>query len=183
MTHEATEAWLADVRQVLAAGTLLDPPDWVRQRAYRLYPTQSRRTTPLMTRVRAFLFFDSRQPGVAAAGVRSLGLLDSAMDGPWQLLYRGGDVDIDLLVRPNQDGRTMNVRGQALSLVGDGVGSGSVEAMPAGVPGPSVVGAQPAFRSEVEPTGEFALPNVERGRYDMLLRFGAREIELNDVEL
>ena len=37
-------------------------------------------------------------------------------------------------------------------------------------------------RSEVEPSGEFALSNLDRGRYDVLLRFGAHEIELSGVE-
>ena len=31
--------------------------------------------------------------------------------------------------------------------------------------------------------GEFALSNLEHGRYDVLLRFGAHEIELSDVEV
>jgi hypothetical protein len=42
--------------------------------------------------------------------------------------------------------------------------------------------SEPSARTEVEPTGEFALANLERGRYDVLLRFGAREIELSGVE-
>jgi hypothetical protein len=42
---------------------------------------------------------------------------------------------------------------------------------------------EPAARTEVEPGGEFALSNLERGRYDVLFRFGAREIELSGVEL
>ena len=41
-----------------------------------------------------------------------------------------------------------------------------------------MVATQPARAS-----GEFAISNLERGRYDVLLRFGAHEIELSDVEL
>ena len=104
-------------------------------------------------------------------------------DGPWQLLYRGGDVDVDLLVRPNQDGRTLNVRGQALPLSGGSIGLGVVEALPADEPCRSEGRGVPSARSEVEPSGEFALSNLERGRYDVLLRFGGREIELSDLEL
>ena len=42
---------------------------------------------------------------------------------------------------------------------------------------------QARVSSHVEPSGEFALPNLERGRYDMLLRLGAQEIELSGVDL
>jgi hypothetical protein len=178
--HDA--AWLADVRGALLHVDLVEPPDWVRERARRLF--RARTSTPsaratLLARVRASLLFDSRRPGLAVAGVRSAGVLD----GPWQLLYRGGDVDVDLLVRPNQDGRTMNVRGQALSLVGEYVGVGTVEATPADEPRRLHGAAEPSARTEVEPSGEFALSNLARGRYDVLLRFGAREIELSGVEL
>ena len=183
MDQRSTDAaWLADVRAALAHADLIEPPDWVRERARRLFRTRTSTPTvsaTLLARVRASLLFDSRTPGLAAAGVRSLGVLD----GPWQLLYRGGDVDVDLLVRPNQDGRTMNVRGQALSLLGEFVGIGTVEATPADIPRPLHGPVEPSARTELDPSGEFALSNLERGRYDVLLRFGVREIELSGVEL
>jgi hypothetical protein len=183
MTDRPTDAaWHADVRAALAHADLIEPPDWVRERARRLF--RARTSTPtvsatLLARVRASLLFDSRTPGLAAAGVRSMGVLD----GPWQLLYRGGDVDVDLLVRPNQDGRTMSVRGQALSLLGEFVGMGTVEATPTDIPRPVHGPVEPSARTELDPSGEFALSNLERGRYDVLLRFGVREIELSGVEL
>src|SRR5258708_1428583 len=134
MDHRDNDAaWLADVHAALAHADLVEPPDWVRERARRIFrpPTSTQAASPtLFERIRASLLFDSRRPGLATAGVRSLGVLD----GPWQLLYRGGDVDVDLLVRPNQDGRTMNVRGQALSLISEYVGAGTVEATPVDLP-------------------------------------------------
>jgi hypothetical protein len=184
MKTDPHDDWIAEVRATLAVGGLVEPPDWVRERARGIFrarlaehPARSS-SRALLARVRASLVFDSRRPGLAPAGVRSAGVLD----GPWQLLYRGGDVDVDLLVRPNQDGRTLNVRGQAMSLVSDSVGVGSVEALPSDLPrrlhGPQT----PSARSEVEASGEFALSNLKRGRYDVLLRFGAHEIELSGVE-
>jgi hypothetical protein len=170
--HQAD--WIADLRAAVAIGGLVEPPDWVRERARGLF--QARPT--LLARVRASLVFDSRRPGLAPAGIRSAGVLD----GPWQLLYRGGDVDVDLLVRPNQDGRTLSVRGQALSLVGDAIGAGVVEASPSNVKLAQPGGEPLSIRSTVEASGEFALSNLVRGRYDVLLRFGAHEIELSDVE-
>jgi hypothetical protein len=77
----------------------------------------------------------------------------------------------------------MNVRGQALSLGTTSISAGVVEALPTH-PERTHLGDSPdPVRSEVEPSGEFALTNLERGRYDVFLRFGAHEIELNDVEL
>ena len=186
MKTEHLDTWIADVRATLAAGGLVEPPEWVRKRAGALFrtrhaqPHRAARSSPrgVVERVRATLVFDSRRPGLVPAGVRSAG----AFDGPWQLLYRGGDVDIDLLVRPNQDGRTLNVRGQAMSLVGGGVGVGVVEALPADLPRKLHGSALPSVRSEVEASGEFALSNLKRGRYDVLVRCGAREIELSGVE-
>jgi len=183
MTTESDPNWIAEVRATLAAGGLVEPPEWVRERARELFSVRARSSPqpaptaspPLLDRVRASLVLDSRRPGLAHAGVRSAGVVD----GPWQLLYRGGDVDVDLLVRPNQDGRTLNVRGQAMSLVSESVGVGVVEASPSD--GPRKLHG-PATRSAVEASGEFALSNLKRGRYDVLLRFGAHEIELSGVE-
>jgi hypothetical protein len=77
----------------------------------------------------------------------------------------------------------MSVRGQALSLAGRTIGDGVVEALPANTPRPQHGAPRASARSELEPTGEFALSGLARGRYDVLLRFGAHEIELSDVEL
>jgi hypothetical protein len=130
-------------------------------------------------RIRALLVFDSHRSGLAPVGVRSMGVVD----GPWHLLYRGGEVDVDLLVRPNQDGHTLNVRGQALALAGDFICAGVVEAQPSDTPRRVNNGAGSlTVRSAVEPSGEFALANLERGRYDVSLNIGVHRIELSDVE-
>jgi hypothetical protein len=180
MNLDQDYTWIRGVRDALSAGELVEPPDWVRQRAIQVFRSdEPPAARTFIERVKASLVFDSRRSGMAHAGVRGAGVLD----GPWQLLYRGGDVDIDLLVRPNQDGRTMSVRGQALPLGSAVIDAGTVEALPADVPRPLHGAAEPSARSELEPTGEFALGNLERGRYDVLVRFGAREIELNDLEL
>jgi len=184
MKTDPRHDWIADVRATLAAEPLVEPPNWVRERARGIFSARlGHRPAPaasrdLLARVRAALIFDSRRPGLAPSGVRSAGVLE----GPWQLLYRGGDVDVDLLVRPNQDGRTLNVRGQAMSAGSESVGVGVVEAKRSDLPRRLHGPATPSARSEVEASGEFALSNLTRGRYDVLLRFGAHEIELNGVE-
>ena len=186
MSHDnSDDALVAELRAVRASGELVDPPGWVREWAHRLFSrAETSRAAGLLTRVKATLLFDSRRPGLRPIGIRSTGMLDALADGPWQLLYRSGDVDVDLLVRPNQDGHTLNVRGQALSVGGDAFDlQGVVEALPADAPRPIQGAVQPSARTLLEPSGEFALSNLEHGRYDVLLRFGAREIELSDVEL
>src|ERR671933_667999 len=77
---------------------------------------------------------------------------------------------------------TLNVRGQALARGGGSIGLGVVEALPTDAPRQLNGRAAPTARSELEPNGEFALSNLERGRYDVLLRLGTREIELCGVE-
>jgi hypothetical protein len=185
VTHDKRDdALVAELRSLRTSGDLVEPPGWVRERARRLFRTGTSAKPSLISRITATLAFDSRRPGLRPVGIRSAGVLDALADGPWQLLYRSGDVDIDLLVKPNQDGRTLNVRGQALSVAGDDFGThGVVEALLADAPRRLHGVPKPSARTELEPTGEFALSNLERGRYDMLLRFGAREIELNGVEL
>jgi hypothetical protein len=180
MNHEQDRAWLQHLRDAFSGNDLVEPPEWVRERARQLFRSGGPQASmSVVDRVRATLIFDSRHGGLAVSGVRSLGVLD----GPWQLLYRGGDIDVDLLVRPNQDGHTMTVRGQALSLGGGALGDGVVEAVPADAPRQLHGRSVPMARSELEPSGEFALANLERGRYDVWLRFGAHEVELCDVEL
>jgi hypothetical protein len=181
------QAWIDEVRALWAHSDLVEPPSWVRERAKRLFRTRTLvapHSNALVSRLRATLQFDSRRQGLGApAGVRSGVVSGGTRPGPWQLLYRGGDVDVDLLVRPNQDGRTTNVRGQALSLAGASFGTGVVEALPSDVPRAVREDRAWPVRSSVDASGEFALPNLERGRYHVLLRFGAQEIELSDVEL
>ena len=176
MDRERDYTWIGGVRAALLGHDLIEPPDWVRERGRRVF--QASRQS-LVARIRAVLVFDSRSSGLAHVGVRSTAVLE----GPWQLLYRGDDVDIDLLVRPNQDGHTSSVRGQALSISGGSIPTGVVEALPTDVSRPLRGDPTPLARSELDATGEFALSNLERGRYDVLLRFGAREIELSGVEL
>lgn len=180
MDPELEYTWVAGVRDALLADDLKEPPEWLRERARQLFQKRpSGAPAKLVERARAVLIFDSRRAAQAPAGVRAR----TFVEGPWQLLYRGGDVDIDLLVRPSQDGRTMSVQGQALSVGGQDIGAGVVEALPADNSRPAHGASSLSVRSDLEPSGEFALSNLARGRYDVLLRFGAREIELSDVDL
>jgi hypothetical protein len=70
-----------------------------------------------------------------------------------------------------------------MSLAGEDIGTGIVEATAVDVPRRLHGPVEPAARTELGASGEFALSNLERGRYDVLVRFGAREIELSGVEL
>lgn len=175
-------AWVDEVRADWAAARRWEsPPAWALARARRLFRERNAlraSRSDMMTRIRAALVFDSRgQVAAIPAGVRSGMPIGAGGTAPWQLLYRGGDIDVDLLVRPNKDGRTLHVRGQALPVSGGTVGSGVVEAIPRGLDV-----AEHVARTAIEPTGVFTLPGLERGQYDVLLRLEVCEIELSDLE-
>ena len=66
MKYQNGNAWLNDVRDALQASELVEPPDWVRERARRLFESRRALQAPtLFTRIRASLIFDSRRPGLA----------------------------------------------------------------------------------------------------------------------
>ena len=76
MDFQNGNAWLNDVRDAVRAGELVEPPEWVKERARRLFQrlTPASSATPtIINRIRAALVRDSRRMGVAPAGVRSLG--------------------------------------------------------------------------------------------------------------
>src|SRR5258707_15034029 len=100
MNHD--DAWLANVRAAFSTAELVEPPDWVRDRAKRAFRSRATRTAPIFERVRASLIFDSRKPGLAQAGVRSPGVLDAVRQGPRPLLYRAGNRDLDPRLPPNK---------------------------------------------------------------------------------
>ena len=110
-------AWLAsasaDWTATGAPLPLVEPPPWVLSRAKRLFRERTAAQAappglPLVERVRAALLFDSRRRGVfgpAPLGVRGTDAFASpSRPSAWQLLYRGADVDVDVLIRSNPDG-------------------------------------------------------------------------------
>lgn len=194
------DRWEAAVRADWAAAraNLVEPPVWVTSRAKRLFRLRvaraealSARPVGLLERIRATLVFDSRQaarvpPLGASAGTRAApGRLADARRSGWQLLYRAADVDVDLLVRPNPGGHTVQVRGQALAVApGPPLQRGSLDVWLARGTGATGGASRSVLTSTpLDAMGEFVLPPLAHGRYDLLLRLEGREVELGDVEL
>lgn len=135
--------------------------------AQQLYAVYDRYEAPptLWERLVATLTFDSRlQP--ALAGARA------ASTGSFQLLYEGGGAEIDLMCEPAADG--WEIAGQAL-VEDEAEVRWMVAAALRGEPlGPAI----PA-----DPSGEFRLPALRPGAYDLVLRGGNREITLPGIDL
>jgi hypothetical protein len=188
-----SESWIDGVGADWHATSLVEAPEAVVARGKRAFQARAQADQGLVGAVRRFratLVFDSRQTAGGLAGARDGGALGNlalrgghTLDRPrhasWQLLYRGSDVDIDMLIRPNADGETMSVRGQALTLDGGPVSEGRLEVLSSGRGLPEEWVAETAL----DHAGEFALPRIQPGRYHMLLRLDAREVELTDIDL
>ncbi|HEV2124826.1 MAG TPA: hypothetical protein VGW38_18925 [Chloroflexota bacterium] len=187
---EQVPEWLTRVREEWAAGPIVQPPTWVSARAKRLFQMrrleqQATHEPSFVERIRATLVFDSRQRDLLAAlpGMRSGALLRGDATGTtssWQILYRGADVDVDVLIRPSGDSRAHTILGQALAQSGTPIKSGQVEVLRTD---PGNEHKSTVMLTELLPTGEFVLPHLSRGRYDLLLRLDAREIHVPDIEL
>ena len=188
----SSESWINNVAAHWRAANLAEPPESVVARGKRAFHARQQADQGLagaVRRFRAVLLFDSRETS-GLAGARDAGTMGglAVRGGPtlerprhasWQLLYRGSDVDIDMLIRPNADGETMSVRGQALTLDGGPVSEGRLEVLSSirGLPEESVA------ETALDQSGEFALPRIQPGRYHMRLRLDAREVELTDIDL
>ena len=146
----------------LAADCAPGPPEAVVQRAFALIPRLPAKPS-LWEQVVAALVFDSRAQPVLA-GVRDAG------GSAFKLLFESEDTSVDLLCEPERG--DWRITGQVLSPT-----------PPRG--GWSVSASSGAHRveSEADALGEFRLPALPPGRYELTVRGAERELLLPDVEL
>lgn len=175
--------WLARVARDWNSVDLVSPPSWVVARAQRLFdahaiapPSVAQR---LMERIQAALVLDTHAGGLRPhlAGTRAAAA-PIRQDAPRQLLFGADDVDLDLFIRPGSDAQSAHLRGQALAGDTSTSVSGSVEIEPAGNQRHLV-----PRRAALDPSGEFVIENLRRGRYVVRLRLDSREIELPPLEV
>jgi hypothetical protein len=162
-------AWYEQVKLFTASDDSVEPPNWVLKRALRFFdlPRVRMNLAARVGRVVASLVFDSlHRPAVA--GARAVGT-----EGR-QLMYRANDYSIDVQVAPSdQDHPALtgqilregeltfdSVSGLHLHLIRDG---GTL------------------LTTLTNERGEFAIPRVEAGRYD--LRVDVNEASITIVEL
>jgi hypothetical protein len=155
-------AWLARALALMRADDGEDAPLWVVARAARL--VRQPRAAPALDdrpawrRVVAALVFDSAATA-PAFGVRSGGAAAR------QLLYQGGEVDLDLRVAP--EGRTWRVTGQVLGAVTKGR---------VALAGPGGEREQP-----LDALGAFDFGPVAAGAYRLALETDAARVEVPDL--
>jgi anti-sigma factor RsiW len=138
-----------------------DAPPAVVAAVVRLFVPRARSERPApLARALALLRFDSLgQP--SALGVRAAGTAER------QILFGADAHDIDLRVAPAGD--RWAVRGQVLGPDGEGE--------------VALIGAGGETRAPLDDLGEFAFAPAPPGRYRLVLRLGALEIETPELEI
>lgn len=158
-------AWYERVKSVAAADETIEPPPWVLKRAVRLFETARARAgvRAAIGRLVAMLVFDS-QTRLLPAGVRLTAPADR------QLLYRAGAYTVDLQIA-SMDAEA-RLSGQVLKE-----GEFRFE---------SVAGLKVFILSQEESLaaavannfGEFMLPSVGCGQYDLRIETGDADITI-----
>jgi hypothetical protein len=155
--------WYESVRRTTAADDSIEPPPWVLKRAIKVFDGVRNRSglTRRLGDIIATLVFDSFE-GPAFAGARATEAAEH------QLLYRADGFNIDLLVEPSE--QQMNLRGQILRE-----GESTFEST-SGISLELVREGQLIHSTCTNHVGEFTIPAIELGRYD--LRIEASEVSI-----
>lgn len=155
-------AWLERTIELMRTDKLEDAPPHIVARVVSrpLGPKPATEQPHLLRRLVAALSFDSLQMPLAA-GIRS------GQPAARQLLYHAEDRDLDLRLTPG--GAQWVVSGQVL---GPDEG-GQVE----------LYGPSGTVRADLNTLSEFTLPPVSPGSYTLILRQGAVEVEIPELEL
>ena len=146
----------------LAADRTPGPPEAVVQRAFTLVPRLPAKPS-LWEQVGAVLVFDSRAQPVLA-GVRDAG------GSAFKLLFESGETSVDLFCEPERG--EWRIAGQVLSPT-PLQGGWSVSAS----------SGEHRAETEADALGEFRLPALPPGQYELTVRGAEREILLPGVEL
>ena len=154
------EEWRRLVGALERGRTVEDIPAAVLENAFGLFEREAPRPTALLEQITAFLAFDSRSQPLLA-GARSAGALS------FNLVFEASDTTIYLWCE--RDSVRWQVRGQVLPA--DTSWSLAVN------------GGQQAIPVAPEEDGEFYLPDLMPGKYDLLLRDSRREIRVPSVIL
>jgi anti-sigma factor RsiW len=156
----ADQSWLKRVIDVMRTDTGEDAPPAVIARARRLFKSRQSPAPTERRRISAQLYFDSRQQA-PALGVRGGQAVDQ------QLLLKAEAYDLDLRLTPADT--VWQLSGQVL---GPDV-AGQVE----------LHGSAGPLRAELNDLGEFNLPAIPPGRYQLTLRLAHLEVDFPALEI
>jgi anti-sigma factor RsiW len=151
----ADKAWLERVISLMRTDTSEDAPPAVIARARRLFQARTAPPPTERRRIPALVHFDSRQRPLAL-GVRS------GQPAARQLLLKAEDYDLDVRITPT--GAAWQVSGQLLGL--ETIGKVELQ------------GETAAVQTELNDLGEFSLPLVPAGTYNLILRLADLDVDL-----
>jgi hypothetical protein len=164
----AARAWYESVATTARADESVEPPQWLVKRAIKIFDgTRSRGAlSKRLGNILATLAYDSfARP--ALAGARAAETADH------QLLYTAADYKIDLLLASSDHGT--NMTGQILRE------SEYLFESTAGIPLALVVGGKLVHETNTNDVGEFTIPAIDGGRYDLRIETG--EVSITVVGL
>jgi hypothetical protein len=164
-----TRDWYQQVRLVAASDDTLEPPQWVLNRATRIFETQRQRPA-LAKRIGeaiASLIFDSFA-APALGGVRSTETANR------QLLYRAGDYSIDLQIFPSEHARA-ELNGQVLKE--SDLSFESVSGLKLDI----ARDARVIFSAVTNEMGEFKIRGIELGVYSLRVQLPEGNITVTDL--
>lgn len=167
----ADRAWYERVRHIAASDESIEPPPWIIKRALKIF-TQPRTQPGLAARVGhliAALVFDNRERP-ALAGVRS-----TAADNR-QLLYRAATYSIDLQIAALEPERAA-VTGQLLRE-----GEMLFESV-CHLPLALIRNGQTVRATSTNERGEFTIPPIECGQYDLRIDTSDADITIVGLSL
>ena len=166
----ADYAWYERVKTVAAADDTVEPPPWVLRRAVKLFESARSRAgvRAAIGRLAAALVFDSRTRPLPA-GVRSIEAADR------QLLYRAGAYTVELQIASADNNARLS--GQVLKE-----GEFKFESV-AGLKIFLVSGKETSLSVVANDFGEFTLPAVVNGQYDLCIEAGDADITIAGLNI
>ena len=129
--------------------------------------------------IRAVLVFDSfTSPSPATAGLVRSGRLATSDEEPRRMLFRAGEIDIDLAIESKRKSNagTIQLRGQILGLGDEFTKTGGAEVIAAPRKGR-------VARAAISGDGMFVLQGLKSGPLTLTLVLDARHIVLEGVDL
>jgi hypothetical protein len=169
---QANWNWIQKVAWLAATDDSLEPPQWVLERAVRLFQAYGPEPKPSrLKRLVASLVFDS------LAQMQPVGIRQTAQ-AERQFLYQAGDWDVDLLFEAGDEPGMISITGQVLSS------SAAIQELD-GIPVHLGQAGKILISTVTDRLGEFTFDHVPSGTYELSLELHGQQlwIEHLDVKL